>query len=143
MNKPKVNEFCYCGSDKKYKKCCLKKDSEMKYNENLKYTEGQTEHSDKIKFCINFYSKLFENHRIINITNDINQENYKTYLIKNLNTKTIMLVERTETNEDLFSEKSDTNRNDIILMYKGGYKVFPAIDILKYEDDIKKFIESK
>ena len=143
MNKVKVNESCYCGSDKKYKKCCLKKDSELKYNENLKYTEGQTEHSDKIKFCINFYSKLFENHKIINITNDITTENYKTYLIKNLNTKTIMLVEQTETNEDLFSEKSDTARNDIILMYKGGYKVFPAIDILKYEDDIKKFIESK
>ena len=143
MNKTKVNESCYCGSDKKYKKCCLKKDSELKYNENLKYIEGQTEHSDKIKFCINFYSKLFENHKIINITNDINKDNYKTYLIKNLNTKIIMLIERIDSNEELFMEKSDTDRNDIIMMYKGGYKVFPCIDILKYEDDIKKFIESK
>lgn len=144
MNKPKVNDSCYCGSDKKYKKCCLKKDVDLKYNENLKYTEGQTEHSDKITFCINFYSKLFENHKIINITNHVNKDNYKTYLMKNLNMKTIMLIEKTESNEELFMEKSDSNgvhRNDIIIMYKGGYKIFPCIDILKYEDDIKKFID--
>ncbi len=143
MNKIGVNDKCRCGSDKKYKKCCMKLDQDKIAKENLKYTEGQTEHSDKIKFCINFYSKLFENHKIINITNDVTTENYKTYLVKNLNTKTIMLVDRTERTDELFSEKSDTTRNDIILMYKGGYKVFPAIDILKYEDDIKKFIELK
>lgn len=143
MNKLGVNDQCHCGSNKKYKKCCMKTDINKKQDENLKYTDGQTEHSDKIKFCINFFSKLFENHKIINITDDITIDNYKTYLIKNFNTKTIMLIERTELTDELFREKSDSERNDIILMYKGGYKVFPVIDILKYEDDIKKFIESK
>ena len=31
--KPKRNDPCHCGSGKKYKKCCLRKDEEEKYNE--------------------------------------------------------------------------------------------------------------
>ncbi len=37
MKKIGRNEPCHCGSGKKYKNCCLKKDEEKEYKENLKY----------------------------------------------------------------------------------------------------------
>jgi hypothetical protein len=141
MTKIGVNDICLCGSKKKYKKCCMIKEQEIKYEENLKYSEGQQNHSDKMKFCINFYTELFKQYKIINITDDISPDNYNTYLIKNLNSKIIMLAEKTYLNRELFLEKSDSDRNDLIIMHKGGYKILPALDILKYEDDIKKFID--
>ena len=102
MTKTKPNELCPCLSGKKYKKCCFVKDQNKKIEEEYKYFNGQEISSDKINFCINYYKKMYEKHKIINITDDINLDNYKTYQIKNYVNKTIMLIERTEKNEEIF-----------------------------------------
>ena len=141
MPKLGPNEKCHCKSDKKYKKCCFLIDEKNKQNEILKYSNGQETSSNKMKFCINHYKELFNKHKIIDITNDVNPDNYKTYLTKNYYNKIIMLAEKTDSNQELFEEKSDTNLNDIIIMYKGGYRVISANSILRYDDDIKKFID--
>lgn len=140
MTKTKPNELCSCLSGKKYKKCCFLKDHNKKIEEEEKYFNGQEISSDKINFCINYYKKMYEKHKIINITDDINIDNYKIYQIKNYVNKTIMLLERTEKNEELFLNKSNDDNVDIMFMYKGVYRVFNAKNILKYDDDINNII---
>jgi hypothetical protein len=143
MHRIKPNDKCHCNSDKKYKKCCMMIEFNKKCEEEDAYINGQNESSKKIKFFINYYKELFPKHKIIDITNNININNYKTYHIKNYNNKTIMLAEKTENNNSFFIEKANDNNNDIILMYKGVYRVLNAIDILKYEEDIKNIIETR
>ena len=143
MPKTKPNDLCPCNSNKKYKKCCFLKDLNKKQEEEQKYLNGQEESSDKMNFCINYYKKIYEKHKIINITDDINLDNYKTYQIKNYNNKTIMLIERTTQNEELFEEKSNDDNADIMFMYKGVYRVFNAKNILKYDEDINNIITKR
>jgi hypothetical protein len=143
MPKTKPNELCQCSSGMKYKKCCMNKDFDKKQEDEQKYFSGQEESSDKMNFCINYYKKMFDKHKIINITNDINLDNYKTYQIKNYLNKTIMLIELTEKNQEVFENKSNDENADIMFMYKGVYRVFNAKNILKYDDDIKNIITKR
>jgi hypothetical protein len=148
MSKLGPNDKCHCNSDKKYKKCCFLKDEQAKQEEKLKYTNGQETSSNKMTFCINHYKDIFNKdiynkYKIIDITDNINPDNYKTYLTKNYFNKIIMLAEKTDANQELFEEKSDTHINDLIIMYKGAYRVIQVNNILRYDDDIKKFINEK
>ena len=68
MNKLNPNNKCHCNSDKKYKKCCMLKDFNLTHNEELIYLDGQTISSKKIKLCIEYYKRLFDMHKIIDIT---------------------------------------------------------------------------
>jgi hypothetical protein len=144
MVKTKPNEECPCGSNKKYKKCCYSKDYNIKQDEEQKYINGQSSSSNKMTFCINYYKKMFEKYKIIDITDDINLDNYKTYHIKNYYNKTIMLAERTSKNEDFFTVKSNgDDTTDLIFMYKGIYRVIPINNIFKYDDDITNIINTR
>ena len=150
MGKIGVNEQCPCGSGKKYKRCCINQQIEERNNrilekENLdrEYINGKEEHSAKIKFCMNYYQELFPEHKIINMTNVLTTDNYKEIQLKNFNKNTIMLTERTDTNGELFDEKSNNDQNDLIVMYKGSYRTFEAISIMKYLNDVKKMIETR
>jgi hypothetical protein len=143
MTKIKPNDLCYCNSSKKYKKCCFLKDFDKKQEDEQKYLNGQEISSDKINFCINYYKKMFEKHKIIDITDDITLDNYKTYHIKNYLNKIIMLIERTEKNQEVFENKSNDGNVDIMILYKGVYRVFNAKNILKYDEDIKNIITKR
>lgn len=150
MTKIGVNEPCPCSSGKKYKKCCQSKDLEEKrkrldeINKLEKiYLNGQEEHSNKMNYCITHYKDLFPDCKIINLTNYINKDNYRQILTLNYNKNTIILVERIDLTEELFSEKSNLESNDLILIYKGAYKTFEAIDILKYDKDINSMITNR
>ena len=90
--KLKPNEPCTCLSGKKYKKCCYITDYNINQEEELKYLYGQSISSDKMKFCINYYKKMFDKHKIIDITDNITLDNYKTYQLRNYTNKTIMLA---------------------------------------------------
>ncbi len=143
MHKIKPNDKCYCNSDKKYKKCCMNNDFNLKKEDEIKYLNGQLESSNKIKFFMKYYKELFPKHKIIDITDNINLDNYKTYHIKNYINKTIMLAEKTEENKSFFQEKINEDNQDIIIMYKGVYRAMNAVDILKYKDDIVNIINSR
>jgi hypothetical protein len=51
-----------------------------------------------------------------------------------------MFAEKTEKNEEFFNSKSDSEDNDIIIMFAGGYKVIDSNNMLVYDDDIKGWI---
>lgn len=150
MTKVGVNDPCPCLSGKKYKKCCRLKDYEEKCkkieeNEKLEkiYLNGQEEHTDKMKYIINHYMDIFPDYKIIELSNYINVDNYKQILTLNYYKNTIILTERNELTQELFNKKSNIESNDLILIYKGAYKIFEAIDILKYDKDISNMITNR
>ena len=140
MPKVGVNDHCPCGSHKKYKKCCMMKDVKNKQEESESYFTGQDISTDKMIGVLDYYKKLFPKYCLIDITDNLNKDNYKTYLVKNYSNKTIMFAEKTENNEEFFNSKSDSLDNDIIIMFAGGYKVINSVNIGMYLDDIKAWI---
>ena len=136
MPKLNSNDKCHYNSDKKYKKCCMTLDMNSKMTEELKYLNAQETSSKKVSLCIEHCKTLFNKHKIIDITDDVNCDNYNTFQIKNYQNKTLMLATRTEKNNDLFIEKGNPDTFDIIIMYKGVYPIMNILDLYKYNDDI-------
>jgi len=143
MPKINPNDKCHCNSDKKYKKCCMLKDMNSKHDEELIYLNGNDNSSAKIKICMEHYNRLFDKHKIIDITDSINIDNYRTFQIKNYLNKTIMLGERTENNNDFFIEKANNEKCDIIFMYKGVFRVMNFMNIAKFDEDIINIITKR
>lgn len=130
------NDLCPCNSLKKYKKCCFLKPQ-------FNYEIGQevsTEHIIKLKDLL---IKKFTKHKIIDISNTINNNNYINYLKKNYYNKIIMLVQRNDYNNDIFIDKIHNNLDDIMILYKGGYRIINSNMIINYMMSIEDFIKSK
>ena len=72
---------------------------------------------------------MYENHIIIDISNDLTDSNYKKYQIKNYHEKVIMLAEKNSTNEKVFETRVRDNTSDIMIMYKGSYRTLPFDDL--------------
>jgi hypothetical protein len=143
MPKVGVNDLCPCGSQKKYKKCCMKNDSNKKQLNHINneiYMSGQETSTDKMLQVLDFYKKLFPKYSLIDITSYLNKDNYKTFLVKNYSNKTIMFAEKTDKNEEFFNSKSNSEDVDIIIMFGGGYKVIDSNNIGMYLDDVKAWI---
>lgn len=140
MPKVGVNDYCPCGSQKKYKKCCMVNDKIKKQLSDEIYMSGQETSSDKMYEVLDYYKKLFPKLSLIDITSYLDKDNYKTFLVKNYSNKIIMFAEKTENNEEFFNSKSDSEDNDIMIMYAGGYKVIDSENIGMYLDDIKAWI---
>ena len=51
-----------------------------------------------------------------------------------------MLAEKNNINNNIFIEKSINLNDDIIIMYKGGYRIINSAMILNYILNIKEFI---
>jgi len=149
MPKIGVNDKCYCNSDKKYKKCCMKSDNDKKI-EQMKlnhiddeiFKTGQLESTDKMYEVLDFFKLKFPKFSLIDITSYLKKDNYKVFLTKNYYEKIIMFAEKTEKNEEFFNSKSNSTDNDIMIMYAGGYKVIDSNNILVYSDDMKAWIGS-
>ena len=137
MPKIGVNDKCLCNSGNKYKKCCMKK----QLSEEI-YFSGQDKSTNKMIEVLDHYKGVFPKFCLIDITSYLNKDNYKTFLIKNYSNKTIMFAEKTEKNEEFFNSKSDSEDNDIMIMFAGGYKVIDSNNILMYKDDMKAWIGS-
>lgn len=120
------NDVCNCGSGKKFKKCC---DGKEKEKEEEKYKKGQLTSSEKIRTTMEAFKIMYENHMIIDISNDLTDSNYKKYQIKNYHEKVIMLAEKNSTNEKVFETRARDDTSDIMIMYKGSYRTLPFDDL--------------
>jgi len=144
MPKVGVNDLCSCGSQKKYKKCCLKNDESIKQLDEQIYFSGQETSTNKMCEVMDHYKLLFPKYCLINITDYLTKDNYKNFLIKNYSNKTLMFAEKTEKNGEFFNSKSDSKSDsedvNIIIMFAGGYKVIDSNNILMYDNDIKTWI---
>ena len=141
MKKIGRNTKCPCDSGKKYKQCCLIKERLLRDQEENKYSKGQSESSDCIKICMEYLSDEYSNHTVINVTDDINAENYRTYQIKNYTNKIIMVAEKTDQNKRVFDGRGP--ENDMIIMYRGSYRTFRLNDMDKITESIDKMIQTR
>lgn len=127
------NDKCFCGSNKKYKFCCVNVELSDKYQEN------NLNSSNFIQKYINYLKSEFSNYKIIDISQGLELNNYKNYQLNNFQTKTIMIAERNQKNDDLFLEKGSLNGN-IIIMNHGAYICFESQEFQKTKVTIIKMI---
>ena len=118
MIKQGRNDMCNCGSNKKFKKCCIYLTRETKY------TMDQPVSSSRIVDMIEILQERFPKYRFIDITDDLNENNYKEYQLKNYNTNIVMVAEKKLTNSLVFIEREESTSTDIIILYKGSYRSF-------------------
>ena len=130
--KIKVNEKCICGSNLKYKKCCMNK----QITEDAKWTTTQTYNSEEILKVIEILQPEFEDICIINITENLNATTYETYQKTNYYTNIMMIAERTAENESVFETRSNSELSTIIVMYHGAYRTFSFNNLLTHTDYI-------
>ena len=130
MKKIGRNELCPCNSNIKYKKCCFNK---------IKDEIS----SDNINELRDLLLAKFKKYNIIDISNDINTDNYIEYLKKNYYNNIIMLVEKNIMNNNLFIDKTINPNEDILIMYKGGYRIIESGRISNYILNIIEFIQSQ
>jgi hypothetical protein len=112
------NDICLCGSGKKFKKCCINVEPITKFN------TGQEKSSEKINFIKQRFQSNFPNHKVIDITDDLYDGNYKEYQLKNFNKNIIMVAEKNGFNSLVFAERVNNPLSDIIVMYHGAYRTF-------------------
>ena len=115
------NQICQCGSKKKAKHCCLKGLQQIP----LEYKSGQENSSEQVAECIIKLKTRFLNHRIIDITEKLTETSYKPFQIANYNDPTIMIAEKTESNTQVFTTRTESTQSNIIVMYHGSYRTFP------------------
>ena len=93
------NDKCHCGSGKKFKKCCDPTGKETKF------TLGHENSSKRILDLVEVLQKKFVNYRFIDITDDLNENNYREYQLKNYNTNIVMIAEKKLKNILVFIER--------------------------------------
>lgn len=141
MPKPQRNEKCPCGSDKKYKQCCLKKDEDKRIAEIDKYSKGQEEYSENLRMFADYLLEEYKDHKVINISSLLTEDNYRVFQVKNYEEKVIMIAEKNEVNKGVFGTRGMDN--DIIVMYRGSYRTFKINEMMNVLDSIDKMIQTR
>lgn len=120
-----ANEKCPCESGLKYKKCCAKP--------NLTRTVNNEKSSEKILTCIDAFDYLYDDkgYKTIDVTHLLNEMTYRKMQLENYDKKVIMLAEITTKNYPIFEERmrSDDTVSDIIVMYRGSYRLLVFDDL--------------
>jgi hypothetical protein len=143
MNNISRNDKCYCGSNKKYKNCCIIVDENNRLKEMEKYSLGHPISSENLQLCYNLFSEKYDDHKIIDISNDITIETYKKYHIKNYNSKIIMLVEKNDKNSKVFESRIENEDSNIMVMYRGAFKTFNILNLLNVEASLDDMIQKR
>jgi len=96
-----------------------------------KYEYGQLTHTDRVTSIMERLSEGIQQasfittpKRIIDITDDLDENTYRDYQVKNYTNNTIMIAEKTLKSERVFLTRVDSATNDMIIMYKGSYRTF-------------------
>lgn len=142
MNKLGRNDKCYCNSGKKYKNCCLNTDANNKQKEIEKLENGHEPSTENMKIVYDFMSLKYEDHKVMDVSNYINQQNYNIFQNKHFREKTIMIVGKNWTNGALFQIKGIENA-DTMIMYRGSYRVFNFNNLLQVEQSIDNMMKAR
>jgi len=133
MSKLGRNDKCLCGSNKKYKICCLF---------GPKYDSNNPNESSFISPYIELIQNDHPNHKVIDISHVLDSSNYMTYLKYNYNRSNILIAEKTTKNQSIFVERKSP-KSDIIIMYRGGYLCLEHKNFEVSQNFIRRFIENR
>jgi len=120
---PKIgrNESCRCGSERKYKFCCLAKESESTEPKLDFFTLNQmAESSPHMTLYRESLLSRYPDHSAIDISDNMTPANSNTYQIRNAGRRIVMLAERSASNQLVFDKKQGSD-SDAIVMYRGYY----------------------
>jgi hypothetical protein len=134
------NDRCYCGSGRKYKVCCDSVDEKKKDDEYEKMNNGHDFCCENLKVIKECFANVYTDHKIIDITNLLNESNYKQYQLRNYNTKTIMLAKKNPSSKKVFEERGN---KEIMIMYRGAYRAVDMDDFDKSIESICKMIDTR
>ena len=146
------NDLCHCNSGRKYKKCCEnqnmnKKNTKTKIETKIEtkiYSTGQLVSSEIINDFREVLHEDYLDHIIIDITDDISLDNYREYQVQNYSSNVIMLAEKKEgKNDRFFIAKSGKLDDNMIIMYRGSYRIFNQNDFLQVYESIQKMINTR
>ena len=117
--KVNVNDKCYCGSNKKYKKCCLLADQAKQIEENI------YEQSEELTTAINILKQHFPEIEFKNVTTKLNTQTYRPMQINHFKDNVCQVAERIKTNDRVFKDRdnSEDGDYDLLLMYRGAYRI--------------------
>lgn len=136
------NDKCMCGSGKKYKTCCLNKVEEQKKEVAASYVNGHEVSSDNVKMVHDYLAEEYRDHKVIDVTNILTEESYKPMQMKNYSANIIMVAERNDTNESVFSTRAPSNVN-LMVLYRGAYQCFQDINFDSAKSKINDMIEKR
>jgi hypothetical protein len=135
------NEMCACNSGKKYKKCCESLKPDKIVTKTTKYQTGQLESSENITECLEILRDAYPNYKYIDITNDLTQNTYKDYQLRNMNSNIVMLAERTLLNESVFKSRVNSPDSNLMVMYHGSFRTFDSDMIYNYLASLKTMLK--
>ncbi len=132
------NDLCHCNSGKKYKKCCLDIDDEIKKEEN-RYSPSDTMH-----LTMEHLQRHFPNITFVNISDILNTQSYRTLQLNHMKDNVCQVAERIKKNERVFKDRDpEVNEYDLILLYRGAYRILHGGDnILQYTISLNSFFTS-
>lgn len=125
MGKNKIgpNNKCPCGSGLKFKFCCSKRKIQEQDEQDKLLSDGHEISSDQIQEVKDELQEMYQDHKVIDITNILNPDSYKPIQIRNYKEKTIMIAERKDHSEEVFSTRGPKQVN-MIIMYRGAFQCF-------------------
>ena len=126
-----VNDKCFCGSDKKYKKCCFTK------------TEFYKE-SEMMTNSLTILQEQFPDIQFINVSDTLNAGTYNNLQLKQCQNNVCQVAERCNKNKQVFIERENekSKNNNLILLYKGGYRLLNGGDsIYMYIMSLNTFLK--
>lgn len=149
--KVKVNDMCHCGSNKKYKKCCLLSDQSKQIKENI-YKQ-----SEELTTAINILKLNFPDIEFKNVTTKLNTQTYEPMQINHFKDNVCQVAERIKTNERVFLDRQramyashkerDTSEEDdfdLLLMYQGAYRIlYNGANVSVYILSLKSFFSNE
>ena len=142
MTKIGRNDKCFCGSDKKYKNCCLEKAEEMKRQELEKYELGQSESCEDAQICMEYLREEYTDHRVIDITDLLSPENYRNFQVAHYTNKVLMVALRTQNNDAVFQQRGGESV-DAMILYRGSYRSFNMNNLDQVTESIDKMIQTR
>ena len=117
------NTKCPCQSGKKYKVCCLRKTIEKNNNKDRLLTDGHEITSKEIQEVSDELQSMYKDHKVIDVTNILNTDSYRPIQVRNYKEKTIMIAQRNDGNNEVFSSRGPEKVN-IMVMYRGAFQCF-------------------
>lgn len=145
--KQKRNEPCFCNSGKKFKSCCSARvDLLRKYESEeggVIYIKGHAISSTILQRVFDWFNLEYPGLNVIDVSDVLTPFNYP--IIQRLHYSggygdTVIVAERTPLSQFVFEKRSPKYTN-IIIMFKGAYKLFTDLDFVHVCDDIKKMID--
>jgi hypothetical protein len=143
--KLKRNDKCHCGSNKKYKQCCLYNDDIMKVEirekTNELYENGH-ELSPELQDVCDFFKKEFPTFKVLDISNILTTSSYRPIQEKHYTADTIMLASRNEKNDQVFKTRGDAATNWMVL-FRGAHQVFNQYSFENMKKQLLNMIECR